>query len=186
MNLLNSHEEFFNDVCKNLGSKWRLDLKNSDRFRVSIFNPEIKHYSVNFRVEDKRFIITDNIKPPLKSFKSPNRCTAAMTRKPKSLARDLERKIIFDSSIKLKEANDYLKGLRLEKENKDIIKGVINNLVSVSGHYSKICSFNHRKNRKISGTVDGYVKQDSYKLELTNLNQDQLIRIIAAVSGLEV
>lgn len=185
MDLLESHKVFFEQLCNSLGAGWRIDFRNSDRFRVSIFNPNLKHYSINFRTRDNRFVISDNIKSPLKSYRNSNHCTAAMTRKAESVARDLKNKIIFDAGIRLAEASQNLKESIVKKETEDVIKGVMNQLVSVSRHYSKICSFNHRENSKISGTVEGYVKEDRYRIELANLNQDQLIRIVAAISSLE-
>lgn len=184
MNLLEKYKGYFQVVCDQLGEGWRLDLRKSHSYAINIFNPNLKNYIVIVRMRDNRFSISDSITRPLTNYNSNNKCTAAVTRKPESVARDIKNKIIFNAEARLVKAKDILSKEARKKETELIVKGVMNQLVSVNRHYSKICSFHHRHDHKISGTVDGFAERDSYRLELSNLSQEQLIKIVAAVSSL--
>lgn len=181
MSFSEQYKDYFSSVCVTLGQGWKVEQRGVNNYMITLFNHNLKNYSINIRLDKGRFSISDHIKKPFISYKKGNHCAASVKRKPESVANDIKKKIIFNAIERIEEAkNNHLEALE-RKETEEIIKGLAGRLVNTSRHYSKMFSFQH-KSSQVSGSIDGFVKQDRYRIEVGNLNQEQLIKLIAAIS----
>lgn len=177
------YNAYFEQVADFLGEGWKVEKRGYDHL-VVLFNPSLWGYIVCVRLSrEGRFEITDSFSSSLSSFNytRQNKCTASTAREPSAIARDIKRKLLFNAEEKVATVKKCKQQSDLEIDTSKIIKGSLSQLVNVSDHYSKICGFDHNR---INGVIDGRAKNDSYYLDLRNLTQHELIKIVALISEL--
>lgn len=179
-NFKEQYEGIFNIVCRFLGEGWRvnqLDIENTHRMKLT--SPNFKNFPVNIRFENGRIHISGCVDSRLYRG-SYNRCTVSPKREPWAIASEIKRKILFNAAEHIALAQVALQRKNEERDEKELIKGLISRLVTIDSHYGALCGFKH-------GALCGTVEQrysGSYALKIDSLDKDKLVRIVGFLSTL--
>lgn len=168
----------FNRICEDLGSKWRIDrdepLENN---RLKIVNPELRGFCVFVNEEKGRFVISGNVST-CRGFTRKSRCTVSKDRAVHFIASDIKRKIISSAEQFLSDEMALTASAKEKEEYKELIRSALSRVVNVKKSFNCFAKISIND---IDGTIyDGH----NYRLELSNISADNLIKIAGFLSTL--
>ncbi|MFZ4210580.1 hypothetical protein ACOZB2_03970 [Pantoea endophytica] len=182
---MNFREQFtplFRLVCLALGDHWHIDSLYACNYRICIKNGLLKKYYLIVRKEKDRILISDGIAGH--HYHLSNKCTVSTHRDAKSIARDIRIKILNHTQVKIQKYHEQLQSEQRLKEERNVLRGVVSNVVDVHDHYGAFMGFRTRNsNNRIDGAVyDG--RSSGYTVEMKNLSAENMVKLMCFISTL--
>ncbi|HAV2297640.1 TPA: hypothetical protein JHK52_004063 [Citrobacter koseri] len=173
------YQPVFEIVSRILGNGWRVNLLDDCQYRIKLTSPQFKNYSIHIRMESNRLSIVGSVDS--RSWRSPGySCTVSPIRNPVEIAADIERKILVNALQDVEKAQEYERNLKAEQEQKQILKGMLSQLVQLESWYGTLTGF--RVNNGLNGNITEH--GDGYDLLIRGLSIDQLVKLTGMVKKL--
>lgn len=174
---------FFDSVCIFMGNDWRVNKIRCHDYRIFIFSPRFKNYSISVGLEKNKFHVVGSVDSRV--YRSAiNNCNLSTNRSPEAIAIEIKNRILFDMVEQIEKVQEYQKKQEVFNEEKQLIKNLLSKFFSLSGHYGKWHRFRSEEN-KLSGYIDHHNYSNGYSLKIDNLTADQLIKVSAFIKDLK-
>ncbi|EDM7166968.1 hypothetical protein CV935_22690 [Salmonella enterica subsp. enterica serovar Litchfield] len=183
-NFFLKYESIFNRVCVFLGEGWKIDRRIQDDYRIHLIHPDYRNYSISARLENNKIKLLGCVHLTRRGNQFSS-CSVSPLRDAIGIARDIKRKILCNAREQISFYEADTKGERLLREEREYTINLLSRLVDAKryeGYYGGLCQI--KTNHGITGKVDD-TKGVIYRLELDDLNKDQLIKLIGFISTLE-
>lgn len=173
----------FERVCVFLGNGWRIDRRIEDGYRLTLINPDYRHYSITARLEKGRIILSGSVNK-YRHSNSYSRCTVSPTRGAAEIAGDIRRKVLQNARHQIAIFEADCAGEQQQREDR-------RNLMHMLGRLTDVYEYDRSTNVLCSITTSHGIKGDvtdrygGYQLNLSQLSKDQLIKVVALISTLE-
>lgn len=167
-------------VCECLGDGWRIDTRENEYY-IHLINPNFRNYYAFVRGEKGRLIVRGGVKNAYGNFGFKDWCSVSPERKAAAIARDIQRKVLFNAADIVKESKVYAQQKEAKINNAKIVRDALARLVFVSAGYQS-GELRIETEKKISGRV--HERYYGYDLELSGLTADDLIKIAGFMSQL--
>lgn len=173
------YQPVFDIVCRILGNNWRVNLLDDCQYRLKLTSSQFKNYSVHIRMQKGRLAIVGSVDS--RNWRSPcYSCTVSPQRNPVEIAADIERKILVNARKDVQKAGQYERELQAEREQKQILKGMLSQLVQLESWHGTLTGF------RTENGLDGQVTEhyDGYGFLVRGLTIDQLVRLTGLIKQL--
>ncbi len=174
-----TYKSVFDIVVRLLGNGWRVNLLDDCQYRIKLTSPQFRNYSVHIRMSKQRLSIVGSVDS--RSWRSPcYSCTVSTQRSPVDIAADIKRKILYNVQQDVEKAQEYERNVRTEQEQKQILKGMLSQLVQLENWHGTLTGF------KATNGLNGQVTEryDGYEILVRGFNLDQLIKLTGMIKEL--
>ncbi|PII85125.1 hypothetical protein BL250_12525 [Erwinia sp. OLTSP20] len=174
------YSPFFESICRMLGNSWRVNYNKSWNYRIFLTSPEYKNYSVSVADDKGRLRIYGSVDSRICRIDG-HSCTVSPGRDQHVIAAEIQRKILVYAPEEIEKAKLYEQGYTNSQEHKKIVKGMLSQLVSLSGYYNALTGY------VTSSGIRGAVEERSggYDLKVENLSTEELIRVVGFLSEMK-
>lgn len=178
-NFFDSYQPLFDTVVRLLGNGWRINLLDDCQYRIKLTSPQYKNYSIHIRMHKQRLLITGNVNS--RTWRSQlYSCTVSPHRNPVDISEDIKRKILVNAKPDIDKAQMYERNRLSEQEGKQIIKGMLSQLVELENWHGTLTGF--RASNGLTGCVAE--QNNGYEMLVRGADLDQLIKLAGLIKEL--
>ncbi|UCQ29618.1 hypothetical protein DCF83_18030 (plasmid) [Edwardsiella tarda] len=173
------YQPVFEVVARLLGNGWRVNLLDDCRYRIKLTTPELKRYVITVREEKNRLVIYGFVESRQWSGNGAQ-CTVSLSREVTGIANDIRCKILPLARKEIENALKYEKNIHEQQEKKQILKGMLAQLVQLESWYGALTGF--KTENGLSGKITE--QGDCYDFVVRDLNIDQLVKLTGMIKQL--